>query len=93
MAHDWDAEQDGRPDTLQVCDEATLRKALDGPLLTRPLPGHLGTAFRQHTRERAARLLRLAWWDWSHERLRTALPDFRALPAEAFLDRYEGRAD
>lgn len=60
VAHDWDAEQDGRPDTLQVCDEVTLRKALDGPLLTRPLPGHLEAAFRQHTRERAARLLRLS---------------------------------
>ena len=30
----------------------------------------------------------LAWWDWSHERLRVALPDFRALPAEAFLEKY-----
>lgn len=38
-----------------------------------------------------ARLLALAWWDWSHERLRKTLTDFRALPAEAFLDLYEGR--
>jgi hypothetical protein len=30
----------------------------------------------------------LAWWDWSHERLREALNDFRALPAEAFLEKY-----
>ena len=30
----------------------------------------------------------LAWWDWSHERLRRALPDFRALNAEAFLEMY-----
>lgn len=37
----------------------------------------------------AARLLALAWWDWPHERLAAALPDFRALDAEAFLDRYE----
>jgi phosphonate metabolism protein (transferase hexapeptide repeat family) len=36
------------------------------------------------------RLLALAWWDWDHARLRGALEDFRALPAEAFLDRYEG---
>lgn len=35
------------------------------------------------------RLLALAWWDWSHDRLRSALKDFRALPAEAFLERYE----
>lgn len=37
----------------------------------------------------AARLLALGWWDWSHARLRAALPDFRALSIEAFLDRYE----
>jgi phosphonate metabolism protein (transferase hexapeptide repeat family) len=35
------------------------------------------------------RLEKLAWWDWSHARLRTALADFRTLPAEEFLDRYE----
>lgn len=38
----------------------------------------------------AERMLALAWWDWDHQRLRTALDDFRALPAEAFLDLYEG---
>ncbi|MFG1373550.1 chloramphenicol acetyltransferase [Xanthobacter oligotrophicus] len=38
----------------------------------------------------AARLQALGWWDWSHERLRAALPDFRALPIEAFLEKYEG---
>ena len=38
----------------------------------------------------AERLLRLAWWDWDHERLRGALADFRALPIEAFLDAHEG---
>lgn len=37
----------------------------------------------------AERLRRLAWWDWSHKALRAALDDFRALPVEAFLDRYE----
>jgi phosphonate metabolism protein (transferase hexapeptide repeat family) len=36
-----------------------------------------------------ARLDRLAWWDWSHERLRDALDDFRALTIDAFLTRYE----
>jgi hypothetical protein len=30
----------------------------------------------------------LAWWDWSHERLRAALADFRALDAEAFLQKH-----
>lgn len=40
--------------------------------------------------EIADRLIALAWWDWSHDRLRAALPDFRALPAADFLARYEG---
>lgn len=38
----------------------------------------------------AQRLMALAWWDWSHERLRATLDDFRTLEAEAFLDRYGG---
>jgi phosphonate metabolism protein (transferase hexapeptide repeat family) len=38
------------------------------------------------------RIERLAWWDWSHARLRAALDDFRALDAEAFLAKHEGAA-
>jgi phosphonate metabolism protein (transferase hexapeptide repeat family) len=38
----------------------------------------------------ADRLMALAWWDWSHERLRAALMDFRQLKAEAFLEKYNG---
>ncbi|BBE74261.1 DapH/DapD/GlmU-related protein [Oharaeibacter diazotrophicus] len=38
----------------------------------------------------AARLQVLAWWDWDHDRLRRALPDFRALPVEAFLEKHGG---
>jgi phosphonate metabolism protein (transferase hexapeptide repeat family) len=37
----------------------------------------------------AERMERLAWWDWPHERLHETLEDFRKLPAEDFLDRYE----
>lgn len=40
-------------------------------------------------RQLAERFERLAWWDWDHARLRSALDDFRALDAEGFLDRYE----
>ncbi len=36
------------------------------------------------------RLMTLAWWDWSHDRLRSALQDFRSLRAEAFLEKYSG---
>jgi phosphonate metabolism protein (transferase hexapeptide repeat family) len=37
----------------------------------------------------AERLMALRWWDWDHARLHAALPDFRALSIEAFLDKYE----
>ncbi|NDH27317.1 MAG: chloramphenicol acetyltransferase, partial [Rhodobacteraceae bacterium] len=36
----------------------------------------------------AERLIDLAWWDWSHEKLGQAVPDFRNLPIEAFLEKY-----
>lgn len=38
----------------------------------------------------AERMEKLAWWDWDHARLRTALDDFRKLDAEAFLARHDG---
>ncbi|WP_265519933.1 DapH/DapD/GlmU-related protein [Nitratireductor luteus] len=38
----------------------------------------------------AERFLELAWWDWDHERLRSALDDFRMLSAEAFLEKHGG---
>ena len=44
---------------------------------------------RRFPEDIAARLLRLAWWDWDHAQLRAALPDFRALPAQEFLSKYE----
>lgn len=40
----------------------------------------------------AERLQALAWWHWSHDALRAALSDFRVLPVEAFLDKYEHAA-
>ena len=69
-----------------------------GAVVTRDVPPYMIVAGIPATplRERfpapiAERLLALAWWDWPHDRLRTALDDFRALPVQAFLDRYEGR--
>ena len=40
----------------------------------------------------ADRLAELAWWDWDHETLRLALPDFRKLAVEAFLEKHEAIA-
>jgi len=37
----------------------------------------------------AQRMLVLAWWDWPHGAIAAALADFRALSAEAFLEKYE----
>jgi len=48
---------------------------------------HPSGPYRRH--RRGGRLQRLAWWDWDHDRLRAALPDFRQLSIEAFLEKYE----
>jgi phosphonate metabolism protein (transferase hexapeptide repeat family) len=37
----------------------------------------------------ASRLVKLAWWEWDHATLRQALPDFRKLQIDAFLEKYE----
>lgn len=39
--------------------------------------------------EIAARVQRLAWWDWDHERIGQAVEDMRVLSVEAFLAKYE----
>lgn len=47
---------------------------------------------RRFSEEVAGRLARLAWWDWDHDKLRAALPDFRKLAIEDFLTAYEAGA-
>ena len=37
-------------------------------------------------------LQELAWWDWDHERLQSALKDFRSLSVEAFIEKHGGTA-
>lgn len=32
---------------------------------------------------------RINWWNWSHERLKEAMPDFRLLSIEAFTEKYD----
>ena len=36
----------------------------------------------------AEALQRIAWWDWSHDALKAALPDFRQLDVHAFIEKY-----
>ncbi|MCB4457740.1 chloramphenicol acetyltransferase [Leisingera sp. McT4-56] len=43
---------------------------------------------RRYPEAIAAQMMELAWWNWDHETLRTALPDFRNLRAEEFLEKY-----
>jgi len=45
---------------------------------------------QRFTPDIAERLITLAWWDWPHSALRAALDDFRALPVDAFLEKYSG---
>jgi phosphonate metabolism protein (transferase hexapeptide repeat family) len=40
----------------------------------------------------AARIDRLAWWDWPPEKLASAVPDMQQMPIEALLDRWENDA-
>lgn len=44
---------------------------------------------RRFSEDVADRLARLAWWDWDHDTLRAALPDFRKLAVEDFLEKYQ----
>lgn len=39
-------------------------------------------------RKVAESLQKLAWWDWDHATLRKALPDFRSLAVEDFINKY-----
>ncbi|CUH99378.1 chloramphenicol acetyltransferase [Leisingera aquaemixtae] len=43
---------------------------------------------RRYPEAVAGQMLNLAWWDWEHDALRAALPDFRQLRAEEFLEKY-----
>jgi len=45
---------------------------------------------RRLSRDLAERLIALAWWDWNHDAIGTALDDFRHLGVEEFLEKHRG---
>lgn len=44
---------------------------------------------RRMSEDLAERMVRLAWWDWSHDRLEAAVEDFKTLSVDAFLEKHE----
>jgi phosphonate metabolism protein (transferase hexapeptide repeat family) len=70
-----------------------------GAIVTRDVPAYTIVAGnpariirRRFAESVSERLVRLSWWDWDHETLRRALPDFRNVVVEDFLAKYEPEA-
>jgi phosphonate metabolism protein (transferase hexapeptide repeat family) len=70
-----------------------------GAIVTKDVPaytivaGNPARAIKRRFSEAVTdRLAALAWWDWDHEALRKALPDFRKLAVEDFFAKYESAA-
>lgn len=47
---------------------------------------------RRFSKDIAARIEALTWWDWPPEKLAKAIPDMQSLEIENFLDRWERQA-
>jgi len=69
-----------------------------GAVVTKDVPAYaivVGNPARilrsRFTDDIGARMQSLAWWNWPHDTLRRALPDFRGLSAEDFLAKYESK--
>ncbi|PWK58093.1 DapH/DapD/GlmU-related protein [Roseicyclus mahoneyensis] len=43
---------------------------------------------RRFSEAQEGALMQIAWWDWDHDRFGAAIPDFRALSIDAFIEKY-----
>ena len=66
-----------------------------GSVVTKDVPswtvvvGNPARVLRRRFSEAVCEALeQIAWWDWSHDALRAAMPDLRALSAEAFVAKH-----
>src|SRR5262249_29497518 len=66
-----------------------------GAVVTKDVPdyaivaGHPARLIRAgFNQAQAERLKDIAWWDWSHARLKATLADFRALTIDSFIAKY-----
>lgn len=69
-----------------------------GAIVTKDVPdysivvGNPASVLRMRFSEAVIIALRnLQWWNWPHDKLRTALEDFRSLPVDEFCDKYAAR--
>jgi phosphonate metabolism protein (transferase hexapeptide repeat family) len=66
---------------------AVVTKNVDPYSIVAGVPAkHIKWRFAKSIR---TRMIKLAWWDWDHDRLAAAIPDMQQLSPKEFLDKYE----